>query len=355
MHDAWLSLVHALSQTMRDRAPGWTDRNDADPGVTILEVIAYLAHGLRLHGEPSEERWSAAARAIEALEALAGRELVVVRVAGQRWQRVDSLAGAAPDAPVFTFDHSTGEVTFGDGVHGRVPDAGAIVTVRYRDGSGGAAGNTSLTMRTTWPAPCRRFSLFVRQRGAQPATTANSIEHWSGATRPNYFPGMLLSADDLREEQQYHLGKHRRHLQTLHGWGVANGLDVAVASDGNSVTVGPGVAIDALGHEIVLDEPAAIAPPGDSASPAWVVLEYAERAVGVVSPAVGEPQASRIEDGCRVTLTTSTCDTGVTVARLVSERGGLARRPHVRSGANTIVTPSCRPARARTRRLCASA
>ena len=205
-----------------------------------------------------------------------------------------------------------------------MPDAGAVVTVRYRVGSGGAAGKTSLTMRTTWPAPCRRFSVSVRQRGGQQpgATAANSIERWSGTTRPNYFPGMMLSADDLREEQQYHLGKHRRHLQTLHGWGVANGLDVAVASDGKSVTVGPGVAIDALGHEIVLEEPATIAPPGDTASPAWVVLEYAERAVAVVSPADGEPQASRIEDGCRVTLTTSPCDTGVTVARLLSEQEG---------------------------------
>jgi hypothetical protein len=60
----------------------------------------------------------------------------------------------------------------------------------------------------------------------------------------------------------------------------------------------------------------------DTTSPAWVVVEYAERGVDLVPTADGEPQASRIEEGCRVTLTTSPCDTGVTVARLLSEWDG---------------------------------
>jgi predicted phage baseplate assembly protein len=58
-----------------------------------------------------------------------------------RWQEVPSLAGVGPDRRVFTVDHATGIVTFGDGVDGvRVPDGFRNVrAVRYRAG-GGPAG-----------------------------------------------------------------------------------------------------------------------------------------------------------------------------------------------------------------------
>jgi hypothetical protein len=252
MADDWLSLTHTLTQTMRSHAPGWTGGNDSDPGITILELIAHLAESLRLHGTSSEELSSAAARAIGALEAVADREPVAVFVNGERWQRVDRLAGAGPNGAVFTLDQSTGEIAFGDGVHGRVPKSGAIVTARYHERIHGADGNTWITVRTTWPPPHRRFSVSLRQSApAQPLTGANVTERWTGHTRPNYFLGKVLGVEDFREEQQYHLGRHRRHLQTLHGSGVARGLDVSVSSDGTSMTVAPGLAIDTSGYEIV--------------------------------------------------------------------------------------------------------
>ena len=322
MADEWLSLTHALTQTMRSHAPGWTDDNDSDPGITMLELIAYLAESLRLHATSSEELSSAAARAIWALEAVVDRAPVAVFVNGERWQRVDVLAGAGPNGAVFTADQSTGEITFGDGVHGRVPESGAIVTARYRERSS-ADGNTWMTVRTTWPPPQRRFSVSLRQSApAQPLTGANATERWSGTTRPNYFFGKVLGVEDFREEQKYHVGKHRRHLQSLHGSGVARGLDVSVSSDGTNMTVAPGLAIDAGGHEIVLDDPVLITPPADARSPAWIVLEYAERAIDVVPTLNDEPQASRIQEGCRITLTVSPSDSGVTLARLLNEANG---------------------------------
>lgn len=320
MADDWLSLTHALTQTMRSHAPGWTDGNDSDPGITMLELIAYLARSLRLHGTPSEDLSSAAAHAIGMLEAIADREPVAVFVNGERWQRLDLLADAGPNGAVFTLDQSTGEITVGDGVHGRVPESGAIVTVRYRERMNGADGNTWITVRTTWPPPHRRFSVSLRQSApAQPFTGANATERWSRTTRPNYFSGKVLGVEDFREEQQYHVGKHRRHLQTLHGSGVARGLDVSASSDGTSITVAPGLALDASGHEIVLDEPVLITPPPDAISPAWVVLEYAERAIDVMPTLNDEPQASRIQEGCRIMISASPSDTGVTLARVLNE------------------------------------
>lgn len=336
MADEWLSLTHALTQTMRSHAPGWTDGNDSDPGITILELIAYLAESLRFHGTSSEELSSAAAHAIGALEGLADREPVAVFVNGERWQRVDLLADGGRNGAVFTLDQSTGEITFGDGVHGRLPESGAIVTARYRERINGSDGNTWITVRTTWPPAHQRFSVSLRQSApAQPLTGANATERWSGLTRPNYFFGRVLGVEDFREEQGYHLGKHRRHLQTMHGSGVARGLDVSVSSDGTSMTVAPGLAIDASGHEIVLDDPVPITPPPDAASPAWIVLEYVERAIDVVPTLDDEPQARRIQEGCRTTLAAFPSDTGVTLARLLNEANGWR------------VDPTFVPARAR--------
>jgi predicted phage baseplate assembly protein len=58
-----------------------------------------------------------------------------------RWREVPSLADQSADDRVFTVDHDTGEITFGDGVHGaKVPQGFRnIVAQRYRVG-GGAAG-----------------------------------------------------------------------------------------------------------------------------------------------------------------------------------------------------------------------
>ena len=172
MDDQWLTLTRALAQIIRAHAPEWTDRNLHDPGVTMLEFFAYVAEGLRFHGTPSDERASAAARAIEQLEPLTDREAVAVRINGEKWQRVDSLDDAEADARVFTFDPSSSEITFGDGVHGQAPDPGALVTVRYRDGSGGE-GNT-ITARTTWRVSPQRFSVSLIQRGCAGASTSSA-------------------------------------------------------------------------------------------------------------------------------------------------------------------------------------
>jgi Collagen triple helix repeat (20 copies) len=74
--------------------------------------------------------------------------------------------------------------------------------------------------------------------------------------RNTFFDGKPMSARDFAEEQDYFLGKHRRHNQYLHGWGVACGLLVGehpnTACRDRYVTVSPGAAIDCCGREILL-------------------------------------------------------------------------------------------------------
>ncbi|MEO8653185.1 MAG: hypothetical protein ABI409_03580 [Ramlibacter sp.] len=71
--------------------------------------------------------------------------------------------------------------------------------------------------------------------------------------RPRFFPGQLLSDDDLNRLEQYVIDKNRLHNRHLVGWGVACGLEVACsACDADSVTVHAGYALSPCGDDIVM-------------------------------------------------------------------------------------------------------
>jgi hypothetical protein len=74
----------------------------------------------------------------------------------------------------------------------------------------------------------------------------------SGFERVRYFPRQLLTADDMRIEQEYFRDKQRRHNRFLHGWGVVCGLEVKVDPDAGllGVRICPGYALGPYGDEI---------------------------------------------------------------------------------------------------------
>lgn len=69
--------------------------------------------------------------------------------------------------------------------------------------------------------------------------------------------GMLLGVDDLETGQAYPRGKIRLHNAWLHREGVVWGLGVAFNKH-NELTVDPGLALDAAGHELHLDRQACL-------------------------------------------------------------------------------------------------
>jgi 6-phosphogluconolactonase (cycloisomerase 2 family) len=75
----------------------------------------------------------------------------------------------------------------------------------------------------------------------------------------NYFTGQFLTERDFRDEQQYHIGKHREHNRYLHGWGTVCGLRVTQHPDAacrtRFVVIEPGLALDCCGREISVPEP----------------------------------------------------------------------------------------------------
>jgi hypothetical protein len=84
-------------------------------------------------------------------------------------------------------------------------------------------------------------------------------DHQESATtaeRVRYFPRQLLTADDMRTEQDYFREKLRRHNRLLHGWGVICGLEVVVDPGGApmGVSICPGYALGPWGDEIAVEE-----------------------------------------------------------------------------------------------------
>jgi alpha-L-arabinofuranosidase len=57
-----------------------------------------------------------------------------VYVSGTVWREVPSLSTAGPDGHGYVLDPGSGKITFGDGIHGAVPPAGAQVTLSYVSG-----------------------------------------------------------------------------------------------------------------------------------------------------------------------------------------------------------------------------
>lgn len=74
--------------------------------------------------------------------------------------------------------------------------------------------------------------------------------------RVRYFPRQLLTADDMRVEQEYFREKGRRHNRYLHGWGVVCGCSVETVPGAKTwmVRVCPGYAVGPQGDEILIDD-----------------------------------------------------------------------------------------------------
>lgn len=74
--------------------------------------------------------------------------------------------------------------------------------------------------------------------------------------RVNYTNGLVLGADEFKQEELYLLEKNRLHNRALHGYGTVCGLDVSqkLTTDGPKIMVGPGIAINPSGKNIRIPE-----------------------------------------------------------------------------------------------------
>ncbi len=73
--NGYRELARMLRAWAASHAPDWTDQNDADPGITILALFAFLTERFEALGDTIPERGRAsAARLARAALALAGKK-----------------------------------------------------------------------------------------------------------------------------------------------------------------------------------------------------------------------------------------------------------------------------------------
>lgn len=91
--------------------------------------------------------------------------------------------------------------------------------------------------------------------------TATRCGPCSPSERNRYFRGKKLTVADFELEQDYLIGRRRLVNRAMLGWGVAEGFAIKPGDTG--ITVGPGMALDAGGRELVACEPVDLIAPGD--------------------------------------------------------------------------------------------
>jgi hypothetical protein len=80
------------------------------------------------------------------------------------------------------------------------------------------------------------------------------IDETKFVERFQFFNGQRLFASDLQGLEEFNRKMRELHIQSLHGLGVGNGLEVNGKREDREVTIGPGYATDSLGREIILTE-----------------------------------------------------------------------------------------------------
>lgn len=124
--------------------------------------------------------------------------------------------------------------------------------------------------------------------------------------RVRFYPGQFLRAEDLADDQRYHLDRSRRHHVGHHSFGIVRGLRLQLEEDGLFLT--PGLGVDGYGRELVvprrlpLDVPGAFLERGTDVLDVWLVytLERAEGAPeGYATCATGDT-AYRVRESPRL-------------------------------------------------------
>jgi hypothetical protein len=141
-----------------------------------------------------------------------------------------------------------------------------------------------------------------------------------GLQRVRYAAGMILAAEDLQADQDYFRSRLSRRNRLLHGAGIVSGLAVQLESDGSGdrVIVAPGLALDALGNEIEVDQPTVL--PLPAAGDAQLVLvRHVERPCRPVATATNDPgavQATRMVESFALELAQTAGPDALAIARV---------------------------------------
>lgn len=143
----------------------------------------------------------------------------------ENWQVVDNLALAGPDDPFYTLDPSDGSITFGDGIHGRIPLPGeAIRCLTYKYG-GGVRGNVgaerinrvfraappaALALKAANPLPAE-FGADAETLPEASARIPEVLRHNDRAVATDDFAALALETPAVQVGRAQVLPRHKPH------------------------------------------------------------------------------------------------------------------------------------------------
>ncbi len=150
--------------------------------------------------------------------------------------------------------------------------------------------------------------------------------------RPTYFVGQLLTAEDLRAEQDYQREKQWLHNRMLHGYGIVVGLEVGLQENDDGTTqaiVSPGYALDGWGRELVVTEPLSVYLPRERHD-LTLFLKYVEYPDADDKTIAPNQDAAHIVESAQVTFEPSSSERALAPAQRADFAIPLARlrRPH---------------------------
>ncbi|GAB3023290.1 hypothetical protein [Natronobiforma cellulositropha] len=118
-----------------------------------------------------------------------------------------------------------------------------------------------------------------------------------------YFQGKLMTARDMRVEQEYHTDRLQTANKLIAGSGIVSGLTISELEDhgdGLRVTVEPGVAIDYQGRPIVVKNSTTTRFPTPDGDEMYIHIAYEEETKDPVPVPGGEPLSGEESEESRI-------------------------------------------------------
>ena len=121
------------------------------------------------------------------------------------WQRVDDLALYQRDDAVYRLDSEAGTITFGNGINGRIPDAGRRVRIEKVRSGGGSKGNLPHSSLSKISARDLDGNLLARKlKVIQGIATQGGVDAEDLATAERRIPARIQHRNRAVTEHDYH-------------------------------------------------------------------------------------------------------------------------------------------------------
>jgi len=127
-----------------------------------------------------------------------------------------------------------------------------------------------------------------------------TLQHFE---KNRYFQGKLMTARDMRTEQEYHTARLETITQYVTGTGIVSGLDVTEVTAENDelqVTLQPGLAIDGVGRPVVVRNPTNRTVPEPTGDELYLYIEFESEAKDPVPVPGADPERTDDSEESRV-------------------------------------------------------